>query len=115
VYAHNGGREGQNGALEDWRVYRPVVADSNYLDKEKDPDPHIKVRSWIRIHTKVMRICNPANDPDNCNVLLAIQNTEFHHFDKEKDPDPHIKVRSWIRIHIKVMWIRNPENCKAFF
>jgi hypothetical protein len=39
VDARNGGVEAQNGGLE-WRVCRPVVADSDHLDKEQDPDPH---------------------------------------------------------------------------
>jgi hypothetical protein len=26
--------------MESWRVYGPVVADSNHLEKEQDPDPH---------------------------------------------------------------------------
>jgi hypothetical protein len=53
--------------MEPWRVYRPVVADSHHLDEEQDPDPHNKVRSWIRIRSKVMRIRNLVNDADNCN------------------------------------------------
>jgi hypothetical protein len=83
----------------------------------------IKVTSWILIHIKVVRICNSANDPDNCNVLLgALKGLQSrpvvaysHHFDKEKDADSYIKVRSWIRIHIKVKRIRNPDKCNVLF
>ncbi len=42
--------------MEPGRVYKPVVANSHHFDEEQDPDPHIKLRSWIMIHIKVKRI-----------------------------------------------------------
>jgi hypothetical protein len=57
--------------MEPWRVSRPVVTDSLHFDEEQDPDPHIKVRSWIRIHVEVMRIRNPVNEPDNCTIFFS--------------------------------------------
>ncbi len=38
VGAHNGVLEAQIGALEPWRVYRPVIADSHHLEEDSDPD-----------------------------------------------------------------------------
>ncbi len=37
MVAHNGVLEAQNGALEPWRVYRPVYADSHHFEEELDP------------------------------------------------------------------------------
>ncbi len=56
---------------EPWRVYRPVVANSNHFEEELDPgpDPHKSEKldpdqhlskSWIRICIKVMQIRNLA-------------------------------------------------------
>jgi hypothetical protein len=38
-HSHNGGVEAQNGAVEDWRACRPVVADLHHIGEVQDPDP----------------------------------------------------------------------------
>jgi hypothetical protein len=59
-----------------------VVKDSHHFNEEQDPDPHksekldpepephLSVKSWIRIHIKVMRIRNPAF---TCIAIICVQ------------------------------------------
>jgi hypothetical protein len=44
-------------------VYRPVVTDSHHCDEGQEQNP-IKVKSWIRIRIKVMRIRNPGDNKE---------------------------------------------------